>query len=81
MTQYVYPAKVDWAQILHDLRIANLTGYQVALMLGMEWSTVQRWQEGSEPRHSTGVALLELHRLYCSPAATQKRQSEASVKL
>lgn len=78
---YVYPARVDWVQVLEDLHLAGITGYRVAALLGMEWSTVQGWLRGQEPRHSTGQALLELHRRYCSPQATQKRQREAKVAM
>lgn len=79
---YVYPAKVDWVDVLNDLKIAGVSGYRVAALLGMEWSTVQGWlKEGKEPRHSTGQALLELHQRHCSPKATQKRQREAKVDM
>lgn len=78
---YVYPAKVSWLDVLNDLKIAGIGAARVALLLGAESSTVRQWRVGHEPRHSYGQALLALHRRYCSPEATKKRQLEATVTL
>lgn len=80
-SDYVYPAVINWRDVLNDLRDAGYSGYRIAALLGKEWSTVQGWNEGKEPRHSSGVALLTLHTRYCGAQATQKRQSEAKVTL
>lgn len=80
MHDYVYPTRINWPDILGDLRDKGYSGYRVALLLGMEWSTVQGWlNDGKEPRHSSGTALLQLHTRYCGAEATQKRQNEAKV--
>lgn len=78
-TDYIYPAVLNWADILADLNAAGISGYRVAALMGIQWGTVGRWLEGSEPRHSYGQALLALHTRYCGAEATQKRQREARV--
>jgi hypothetical protein len=72
----IFPPKIDWRQILSDLRDHGCTGYRVAIALGTGWSTVQRWGEGAEPGYGYGRALLRLHAAYCGAAMTLKRQIE-----
>lgn len=80
MHEYVYPARINWPDILGDLRDAGYSGYRVAAMMGISWSTVYGWIiENKEPRYSMGEALLTLHTRHCGPEATQKRQNEAKV--
>lgn len=81
-SDYVYPARVNWVDVLHDLRDAGFSGYRVAILMGVEWSTLYGWlHDGKEPRHSYGQALLTLHTRHCGPEATQKRQTEAKAKI
>jgi hypothetical protein len=75
--EYIYPRILDWAQIMRD--IADHISYtQVANILGVGWSTVQRWRTGSEPRHSMGSALLMVHAKYCGSDLTRQRVAEAA---
>lgn len=52
--------KIDWAQILDQLRDAGYSGYRVAQILDRKWDTIQNWRH-SEPKHADGEALLALH--------------------
>lgn len=76
----IFPPKVDWCLILADLREHNCSGYRVAITLGVEWSTVQRWSHGSEPGYGYGRALLRLHAMHCGAGMTLKRQIEGEDK-
>lgn len=71
--------RVDWRAVLEDLRGCECSGYRLAALLGIEWSTVQRWLQGSEPRHSYGVAILEVHTRFCGAAMSQQRLCEAKL--
>lgn len=65
---------------MEDLRAAGCTAYRLTGIMNIERSTIQRWQRGSEPRYSNGVAILEVHRHFCGAARTQQRLDEARVK-
>lgn len=75
--------RVNWPEVLMDLRRAGYGRTAVADALNVPISTVQRWQGGSEPRYSSGLLLLRLHAHIVqgkSPRArfailTQKRHS------
>lgn len=74
----IYAVRIHWPTILRDLHLAGFSSSRIAAMLGTEPSTVKGWlNEDKEPRYSYGAALLVLHAHFCSPQATQKRQTEA----
>lgn len=75
--EHVLRRVVDWRGVLEDLRAAGVSGYRLTEYLLTSRSTVQRWEEGSEPRHSYGVAILEVHTHFCGAARTQKRLGDA----
>jgi len=72
---------VDWPVVLRDLASSGISGYRVAQILDIEQSTVQRWADGSEPRHSAGMAILQIHSQYCGSDTTQLRITEAKPKV
>lgn len=57
------PRPVDWFGVLRDLRYqSRMTLADVARELGAGKSTVKAWWLGrSEPKHSTGEALITLY--------------------
>lgn len=75
----IYPPKIDWKQILADLRDHGCSGYRAARLTGMSWSAIQnlRDHEGSDPHYGHGRALLRLHARFCGAALTTRRQSES----
>ena len=75
--EYVHRPRIDWRQVLEDLRLNGCTPYRVHLTLGADISTVQNWLKGGEPGYGYGRALLRLHAMYCGAALTTKRQTEA----
>ena len=77
---HVQTVGVDWREVLRDLASAGVSRYQVAEILETEPSTVQRWAEGSEPRHSTGMAILTIHARFCGETITQLRLDEAKPR-
>lgn len=77
---YVYPQLMPWEAMLEDLHAAAWTDYRIAKTLGCDHSTVQAWAQGSEPRHSFGQALIELHWRVCGEECGKKRHSEAKPR-
>ena len=76
---YVYAVRVNWLQVLRDLRARGVSGYGLAELMQISRSTVQRWEEGSEPSHSYGMAVLSVHTRYCGQESTQQRITEAAT--
>ena len=68
---------VDWRGVLADLRAAGVSGYRLTEYLLTSRSTVQKWEAGSEPRHSYGLAVLEVHTHFCGADRTRQRLDEA----
>lgn len=77
----VYPVLVDWKRLLQEMRAAGWTPYKVALTLGADHPTVYSWEQGSEPRHSYGAALLRLHALVCGQEASEKLHSDSRPRV
>ena len=71
--------RVDWIAVLADLRGAGVSGYRLAAIMLISRSTVQRWEEGGEPSHSYGAAILEVHERFCGRDCTLQRILEASI--
>ena len=63
---YVYPEQVSWGQIFDDLKQNDVRPGQIAELIGIPQSSLQRIREGVEPRYSIGESLLQLHSRYCS---------------
>ena len=75
----IYPRKVDWQQILNDMKQAGMAYSAQATALGKEWSTFQRWMEGSELKYGDGTALLRLHMAVCGESLTIQRLNEVEL--
>lgn len=76
----IYPPKIDWKQVLIDLRDHGCSGYRVAKTLEIQWSTVHYWIHCRKPPelgYGLGRALLRLHARYCGAAMTTRRLTEA----
>lgn len=52
--------RTDWFLVLRDLQYAGQSNAQVARILGVSFSTLQCWKQGSEPAHNLGHSLLEV---------------------
>ena len=78
--EYVYPRRVNWVQVIEDIREAGLNYSQMCKLGGFNWSTFQRWREGAELKHSDGSCMLQLHTKYCGTALTKQRVLEAEQK-
>lgn len=52
--------RVDWFRLLADLKRAGLSMYAVAELTGIPRTTISNYQNGAEPRHSIGEALVRL---------------------
>ncbi len=68
--------RLNWHGVAEDISQAGIKFTQQAIMLGREWSTFQRWLQGTEPKYSDAHAWLTLHTHMCGTAATQKRLNE-----
>jgi hypothetical protein len=75
--EMVYPLLIDWARLMRELRAAGWTPYKVAMTLCADHPTAYSWAQGSEPRHSYGAALLNLHRSVCGQEASAKLHSDS----
>ncbi len=78
--EYFYPVCVNWCEVLNDLRCKGISGYSLAELMQVSRSTVQRWEEGSEPGHSFGMAILNIHSRFCGQEYTHQRITEAKIK-
>lgn len=57
---------MDWPKIIFDLMRGGLSGAQIAERVGVAAPTLNCLKNGTtkQPKYSTGVALLDLHRRY-----------------
>lgn len=77
LSDFVYPKKLPWEEIFHDLNRHGVSAYQASILIGENWSSLQRWQRGTEPKYSVGVSILTLHTIHCGEELTEKRVIEA----
>lgn len=77
LSDFCYPKKLPWDEIFHDINRAGISPYQTSILIGESWSSTQRWARGTEPKHSIGIAILEVHSRYCGIELTEQRISEA----
>lgn len=56
----------DWFRIIADLDRAGVPNAKLAKLLGHSESTVNRWKQGSEPKHSDGELIIALHHQLCA---------------
>lgn len=75
---YVFPREINWIQIIEDIKAEYGTYSCIAKALGVEWSTVQGWRQGCEPRFTNGSGLLMIHAKICGGKRTQQRIAEAA---
>jgi hypothetical protein len=71
------PINLNWALIIQDMKENGLSGSKQALSIGSQWSTLQRWWQGSEPSFRYGHALLILHSKVCGTHLTRQRLLES----
>ncbi len=75
--EYLYERSIDWVQLIEDIRANGLKYAGIGRVLGVEWSTLQGWRDGCEPRYRSGANLLLLHAKQCGLELMQQRISEA----
>jgi hypothetical protein len=71
--------RVCWVDVLADLRAAGISGYRLSEIMLISRSTVQGWEAGSEPSHSYGTAILEVHTRFCGAERTKTRITESVI--
>lgn len=54
--------RVDWFKVLVDLSRCGTRSLAIANRIGVSKTTVERWGQGSEPRHEDGEMLV---RIWC----------------
>lgn len=64
--------KRNWRVIIEELKAKGYNAYKISLAIGARLPSVQLWENGSEPKHSAGEALLDLHRQVCSTGNDKK---------
>lgn len=57
--------KHDWRLIVQQLKAKGYNAYKIGIALGVRHQSVKLWEGGSEPKHSIGEALLDLHTRIC----------------
>jgi len=75
--EYIYPVKLNWPQIIDDIILTGRSYSDIANLVGVPWSTAQRWRDGSEPMESSGRSLLALHCRCCGEDLTIQRIAES----
>jgi len=81
LTIDICPLRVNWSQVILDMKSAGKPYIRQALDIGLEASTLRRWLEGTaEPGFSNGHALLILHSKVCGIEMTQMRLLESKQK-
>ncbi len=73
----IEPANINWALLINDMKKAGISGPEQAISLGYQWSTLQRWWQGSEPSFNKGHSLLILHAKTCGITLTHQRLRES----
>ena len=53
---------MNWKQIILDLEESGMSLYKIGLAVGLQRGQVVAIKEGREPKHSTGMKLISLHR-------------------
>jgi len=64
------PQRIDWPKVIAELGSKGITPYKLAVMMCRQLIQVQRWIDGSEPRHIEGEMLKAIHAEYCSDITT-----------
>lgn len=60
------PKSTDWAKIIAELAAASIPARLIADALCVSRDSVLYWKnEGGQPRHDHGVALLAMHARFC----------------
>lgn len=77
LEEYAYPKILPWDQIFKDLYDAGKTPSDISELIGVKWSTLARWRQGTEPKDSYARAILTIHARYCGESLTEIRLSEA----
>lgn len=75
------PLEIKWNVLINDIRRKGFTYQQQYDILGKPQSTFSQWISGSDPRFSSGCALLILHQKVCGEELTRKRIAEAHLDL
>jgi hypothetical protein len=52
--------RVNWFRIIADLSRCGKSTYDISAQLERAQSTVDRWANGSEPRHNDGEDLIDM---------------------
>lgn len=74
MVKEIEPKKLDWKQILSDIKDRGTSLYKAAQIIGKPLNTVMSWHSGKhEPSHSSGAAVLLLHSAVCGEDLTKER--------
>lgn len=75
--EYLYERSIDWPQVIEDIRGNGLKYSDIGKILGVEWSTLQGWRSGCEPRYRSGANILLLHASQCGLELMKQRAMEA----
>ena len=73
----IYPARIDFARLMRELREHGCTPYRVSQIMCCDPPTAYEWEKGSEPRHSYGAALIALHLQVCGPEYSAKLNKDS----
>lgn len=72
------PPRIDWQQLLADLKQHGCSLYRIATVLGVKYSTAQRWRRPREDiGYGYGRALIWMHARHCGAGLTLQRLTEA----
>lgn len=62
-----------WRIMAQDMEQRGMSLCRQAAEIDKEWSTYQRWLNGSQPRYFDALLIIELHSMVCGKEITQSR--------
>lgn len=65
--------EINWALLIQDMRDQGMSLSKQAFAIGSQFSTLQRWWNGSEPQFKHGHTLIILHSKVCGITLTHER--------
>lgn len=73
------PIRHNWPQIIRDLEAAGLTLHTISKMMRRQYVQVQRWLDGTEPKHYEGELLLLIHAEHVSRETLQNEVAQSQT--
>lgn len=78
-SEYVKTVQLPWVDIINDMLEKGYSLSKIAQLLGIPYTTMQRYPQGTEPKYSIGLSIITLHVRICGKELTDQRLAEAEL--